>query len=100
MRRRRFNAMAWMFGVSLLVRPLVRHGFAATNQADPGSVKGKLVENKDAPSLLRTDDGKTVTLAGDEDSQKVLHDPRLDGMQLEAIGHFSAPDQFTLDPRF
>lgn len=96
MRRRQFSAMVLASGFSLLVR----RGLAATTQSGSGSVKGKLVEHKDGLSVLQTDEGKTVTLAGDEDTQKVLHDPRLDGFQLEAIGHFTTPAEFLLEPRF
>ncbi len=77
---------------------LLRRGLAATNQAATESVKGKLIQRSDAPVVLRTDDGRTVTLAGDEDTQKVLHDPRLAGVTLEALGHFTATDQFTVEP--
>jgi hypothetical protein len=96
MRRRQFSAMAFTAGVTLLVP----RGLAATSQAASESVKGKLIQHQDAPSVLQTDDGKTVTLSGDEDTQKVLHDPRLAGVSLEAIGHFTAPNQFALEPRF
>ena len=77
---------------------LVRRGLAATNQAASQSVKGKLVQHQDGPVLLQTDDGRTVTLTGDEDTQKVLHDPRLSGVELEAIGHLTSPDQFAVEP--
>jgi len=89
--------MLWASGVSLLVR----RGFAATtNQAAKESVKGKLVQHQDAPVVLQTGEGKSVNLTGDGDTQKVLHDPRLGGDQLEAIGHFTAPDQFAVEPIF
>jgi hypothetical protein len=90
--------MAWTAGVSLLVR----RGFAATNQSSnkTDSLKGKLVQHKDGPSTLQTDDGKTITLSGDEDTQKVLHDPRLDGVNLEALGHSTGPGQFVIEPIF
>ena len=97
MRRRKFSTLLLTSGVCLLVR----QGFAATGQAAKESVKGKLVQHQDAPAVVMTDDGKTVTLAGgDDDTQKVLHDPRLSGMQLEAIGHFTAPNQFAVEPMF
>ena len=88
--------MALTAGVVLLVR----RGLAATTQAATGSVKGKLIQHQDAPVVLQTDDGKTITLSGDEDTQKVLHDPRLSGVTLEAMGHFTAQDQFAVEPIF
>jgi hypothetical protein len=79
-------------GASLL------RGLAATNQPAKESVKGNLVQRTGAPSVVRTDDGQEVTLAGDDDTQKVLHDTRLAGVTLETIGHFTAPGQFTVEP--
>lgn len=96
MRRRQFSALAFSAGVVALVR----RGLAATNQPATQSVKGKLVQHKDDPATLQTDDGKTIKLAGDDDTQKVLHDPRLAGLSLEAIGRFTSPDQFAVEPIF
>ncbi len=97
MRRRYFSATILTAGTTLLLGRL----FAATAEPATGSVKGKLVQHGDsAPVVLQTDDGHTVTVSGDEDTQKVLHDPRLNGMTIEAIGHFTAPGQFATDPRF
>jgi hypothetical protein len=81
MRRRQFGAILLTAGVSLL------RGLAATGQPAKDSVKGKLIQHQDA-------------LSGDEDTQKVLHDPRLAGVTLEAIGHFAAPGQFAVEPIF
>jgi hypothetical protein len=94
MRRRQFSAMVLAAGAAALAR----RGFAATADRAQESVKGKLVQHDDAPVLLKTDDGKTVTLTGDEGTQKVLHDPRLSGVNLEALGHFNSPDQFAVGP--
>jgi hypothetical protein len=96
MRRRQFSKYLLTCGVCVLVR----QGLAATNQAATESVKGKLVQHQDGPAVLQTDGGKNVTLAGDEGTQKVLHDPRLAGVTLEALGHFTAPDQFAVEPIF
>jgi hypothetical protein len=96
MRRRQFSTFVLSAGVSLLVRK----GLAATSPSAAESVKGKLKQAKDGPAVLQADNGKTITLSGDEDTQKVLHDPRLNGASLEAIGHFTAPDQFAVEPIF
>jgi hypothetical protein len=91
MRRRQFSALLLLGGVRLL---------AATGQAAKESVKGKLVQHTDAPPILRTPDGQEVVLSGDDDTLKVLHDPRLADVTLEAIGHFTAPGHFTIEPIF
>ena len=96
MKRRQFNAILSTAGMSLMVR----RGLSATTQAAADSVTGQLIQNKDAPAALRTDDGKTVTLTSDEDTGKVLHDPRLAGLTIEAMGHFTSPDQFAVKPIF
>jgi len=84
--------MLFVAGASLL-----RGVAATTGTAAKESVKGRLVQRTDKPSIVRTDDGQEVTLSGDEDTQKVLHDPRLADVRLEAIGHFTAPGQFAVD---
>ena len=92
MRRRQFGVMLLAAGATLL------RGLAATTQTAKESVKGKLVQHTGAPAVIRTDDGQEVTLTGDEDTQKVLHDPRLADVTLEAIGHFTMPGQFAVEP--
>jgi hypothetical protein len=94
MRRRQFSVMVLMAGFPALFR----RGLAATTQTPGESLRGKLIQHQDAPCALQSDGGKTITLAGDEDTQKVLHDPRLAGVTLEAIGHFTTPDQFAVEP--
>lgn len=94
MRRRQFGVILLAAGASLL------RGLAATGPATRDSVKGKLVQRTGKPSVIRTDDGREIMLFGDEDTQKVLHDPRLADVTLEAIGHFTAPGQFAVEPIF
>lgn len=77
---------------------LIHRGSAATTPSTTQSVKGKLAQQKDAPPVLRTDDGKNLTLTGDDDTRKVLTDPRLNGETLETIGHFTTPEQFAVGP--
>jgi hypothetical protein len=89
MRRRRFGLIVLAAGARLL---------AATGEAARESVKGKLVQRTDRPCVIRTEEGREVTLSGDEDTQKVLHDPRLTGVTLEAIGNFTSPGQFAVEP--
>ena len=84
----------------ILLAAGVRLGLAATGPAAKESVKGKLVQRTDKPCVIKTEDGQEITLSGDEDTQKVLHDPRLDGVTLEAVGHFTSPRQFAVEPIF
>lgn len=92
MKRRQFGMLVLAAGASVL------RALAATNQSATESVKGKLVQQTGHPAVIRTDDGREITLSGDEDTQKVLHDPRLADVTLEAIGHFTAPNQFAVEP--
>src|SRR5262245_32427934 len=61
------------------------------------SIRGKLVQ-RDGKPALELSDHKLVSLDGDEPTRGVLKDKRLAGADLEAIGHFTTPDQFLVDP--
>ena len=87
--------------VTAVICLVVRRRLGATTKAAGSgaqTVRGKLVERKDGHSVLQTDDGKTVALTGDDETEKVLHDPRLGGVTLEAMGHFTTPEQFAVEP--
>src|SRR4051795_7319856 len=73
-----------------------RAAWCATSEVTASSITGTLV----APATVRLSDGRNVSMAGDEETDKVIRDPRLTGVQLEAIGHFTTPGQFAVDPRF
>jgi len=92
MRRRHFS--------TLLFATFLPRAFAATAEAKTESVTGALVQHDHAPATLRTQDGHVITLSGDEETEKVLHDPRLANVQLEALGRFTSPEQFAIEPRF
>src|SRR5579883_2617807 len=62
------------------------------------TLEGKLAIHKNAPATVETSDHKTVRLSGDETTTKVLGDSRLNGFQVQAKGHFTAPGQFQVDP--
>ena len=49
------------------------------------------------PATIETSDHKIVQLDGDDTTQKVLADARLNGFQVEAKGHFTAPGRFLID---
>jgi hypothetical protein len=74
-------------------------GLAVAAQALAGqALHGKLIIVAGQAPALETADRKTVRLAGDEDTTKILNDSRLNGFEVEARGHFTAPDQFLIDP--
>jgi len=67
--------------------------------AGPGEVlRGKLLIRDGQPAQLETADHKTMLLEGDDDTTKILGDTRLNGFEVEARGHFSAPGRFQIDP--
>ena len=66
------------------------------SQIDAASTKlrGKLTQRTGRPPAIETSDHKMVTVEGDEAALKVLNDKRLNGVELEATGHFTTPDRF------
>ena len=62
------------------------------------TLHGKLIVNEGKPPAIETTDHKTVLLDGDSQMKKVLADTRLNGFEIQARGHFTAPDRFLLDP--
>jgi hypothetical protein len=78
---------------------LAAAALCAAAQAPAGqTLQGKLVIAAGQAPALATAEGKTVRLAGDEDTTKILNDSRLNGFEVEAKGHFTAPDRFLIDP--
>src|SRR3989442_1419142 len=68
---------------------------AAQKQA---AIQGTLVQRPGSPPALETSDHRVIALDGDDPTKGVLNDKRLAGFHLEAKGHFTAPDQFLVDP--
>jgi hypothetical protein len=66
---------------------------------EPGAeaVRGKLIVGPGDAPALRTTDGRTINLSGDEPTMAVLRDPRLAGSDFEAHGHADGPSQFSID---
>jgi hypothetical protein len=62
------------------------------------SVRGKLSVGEGRPASVETPDHRLVTLEGDAVTRKVLADDRLNGFEIEAKGHFTAPDRFLVNP--
>jgi hypothetical protein len=66
--------------------------------AAPGlSLRGKLLQRDGQPPSLETS-GKSTALHGDGPTLGVLNDKRLAGVDLEALGQFTNPDLFEVDP--
>ena len=61
-------------------------------------LRGKLTQRPGQPPAVETSEHKLVVIEGEEGALKVLTDKRLNGAELEATGHFTTPDRFTLDP--
>ena len=60
-------------------------------------MRGKLSVHEGAPATVETPDRQLVTLDGDAVTRKVLDDERLNGFEIEARGHFTAPGRFAID---
>jgi hypothetical protein len=63
------------------------------------TVHGKLVVRSGEAPVLETVEHIRIVLDGDAPTRKVLHDPRVNGFEVEARGHFTAPGQFLIDPQ-
>jgi hypothetical protein len=70
----------------------------AADSRQSATVRGKLIVKDGQPTVLETTDRKLVKLDGDDNTRKVLADPRLNGFEAQAKGHFAAPDRFVIDP--
>jgi hypothetical protein len=84
----------------LFVPALALGGLAETVKSSQQTTKlrGKLTQRAGQAPALETGDHKLITMEGDEAALKVLNDKRLNGADLEATGHFTAPDHFLVDP--
>jgi hypothetical protein len=88
--------MEGMLRVCLLLACALTSGLGQSNPSE--MVEGKLVVREGRPSALAIAGRGAVTLQGDSETQKVLHDKRLDGADLKARGRFTGEAQFTVDP--
>lgn len=66
--------------------------------ADSTIVRGKLIVRDGQPTVLETADRQRIQLDGDDQTKKVLADPRVNGFETQAKGRFTAPDRFVIDP--
>ena len=63
------------------------------------TISGKLVVSGGAAPVLETAEHQRIELEGDSPTGKVLRDARVDGFEVEAHGHFTAPGRFLIDPQ-
>ena len=63
------------------------------------TVHGKLIVASGEAPILETADHQRILLDGDAPTRKVLHDARLNGFEVEATGHYTAPGKFLIDPQ-
>jgi len=86
----------------MLHRWVLLSGFLATAclaaTVKPADIRGKLLQRPGKPPAVETADHQIISLDGDEPTKGVLNDKRLAGFDLEAKGHFTGPNQFTVDP--
>lgn len=75
---------------------------AATPPASQTSetLNGTLSVPNDGPATLQTSDHRTISLAGDDTTMKVLADPRVNGFHVQVKGHYTSPGKFQIDPSF
>ena len=78
-------------------KPSRRHillGFATLSAAhgnDTNEPKSTLRGRFQIPGIVTTGQGKKIKLTGDEPTMLVLNDPRLNGLDFEAVGEFQGP---------
>ena len=72
---------------------------AAADNIKPETLRGKLIIQAGQAPAVETADHHRILLDGDAPTRKVLHDERVNGFEMEARGHFTAPGHFTIDPQ-
>ena len=65
--------------------------------AESETLHGKLVQRDGQPPALDTG-SKLVPLDGDKATLGVVNDKRLNGVEMQAKGHFASPGVFLIDP--
>jgi len=62
------------------------------------TIEGRLVHREGKPPAVETSGHGVVSLEGDEHTRKVLEDPRLGGMEIQARGRYLEPGRFQVEP--
>jgi hypothetical protein len=82
--------MYWAFFVAVAVAQV------CAGAQPPASLRGALVRHEGKPPAIETSGHRLVTVAGEPETLAVLNDARLAGADMELLGHFTAPDQFSV----
>jgi hypothetical protein len=86
--------------VCLCILALAALSLHAATAPKTETVHGKLVVGSGEAPVLETSQHQRILLDGDVPTRKVLHDRRLNGFEVSARGHFTAPDKFLIDPQY
>jgi hypothetical protein len=71
----------------------------AADSRESSIIRGKIIVKDGQPTVLETTEHKRVQLDGDDQTKKVLSDPRVNGFEAQAKGRFATPDRFVIDPQ-
>lgn len=88
----KWGQMHWRIWLLLLAAAIVCWAAPQT------TLRGKLTQPPGKKPALAVPAGRLIALDGDQETAGVLNDQRLAGADLEITGHFTAPDQFLIDP--
>jgi hypothetical protein len=88
------------FCLCVLATVLAAALLVSAEDLHPGStlVKGKLIVEEGKPTAIEISGSQRIQLDGDNPTRKVLSDGRLNGFEVQARGHYTAPGHFTVDP--
>jgi hypothetical protein len=70
---------------------------SAADKVQSETIRGKLIVRDGKPAVIETPEHKQIAVDGDTPTHKVLNDKRANGFDVEARGHFTAPDRFLVD---
>src|ERR1035438_4631217 len=84
--------------VCLCMLALAAISLHASTPPKSETVLGKLVVRSGEAPAVETADHQHIALDGDASTRKVLHDPRVNGFEVAARGHW-APGKFLIDPQ-
>ena len=83
--------------VCLCLLALAVCSLSAADKPKTETVRGKLVTGSGQAPAIETPEHKIIQLDGDQPTRKVLHDPRVNGFDVEVHGHFTGADKFEID---
>jgi len=81
----------------LFVIALAAFSLSAAEKTE--TIEGKLTVHPGQATTLEIAAHKIIALDGDQPTRKVLNDDRLNGFDVHATGHFTAPGKFLIDPQ-